>query len=94
MLKVQTPTGTIELTAAQEQRFRSLSDADVCELLNTGADFYALAVLVERAGIRFDPVGERFRHGRMRVYTDVLCHREESCTRRERVKQPSGSYSV
>jgi hypothetical protein len=55
MLRLDTPTGSLELSADQERALRAMSDADVCRELNCGHDLYVFAVLKERPQIQLHP---------------------------------------
>jgi hypothetical protein len=55
MLRLETHTGSIELSAEQERVLRSMSDAAVCRALNRGADPLVVAVIKERSQIQPHP---------------------------------------
>lgn len=55
MLRLESTTGSIELSAEQERILRSMSDADVCRALNRGRDPFVLAVIKERPQIQLHP---------------------------------------
>ena len=48
MLRLESPSGSIELLPEQERVLRSMSDAAVCRALNSGRDPWVLAVVRER----------------------------------------------
>lgn len=54
MLKLDTPTGSVELSADQERAMRAMTDADVCRELNRGGDPFIFAVLKERPQIHLN----------------------------------------
>jgi hypothetical protein len=56
MLRLETPTGSMELSAEQERQVRSMSDSAVCRAMNAGADLFVFAALKERPHITFDRV--------------------------------------
>jgi hypothetical protein len=55
MLRLESDTGSIELSAEQERTLRSMSDAAVCRALNRGRDPWVLAVIRERPNIHLQP---------------------------------------
>jgi hypothetical protein len=55
MLKLETSTGSLELSADQERAVRSMTDAEVCRALNRGSDPFVLAALKERPQIQLHP---------------------------------------
>lgn len=55
MLRLESATGSIELSAEQERALRSMSDAEVCRALNRGGDPFVLAVVKERPQILLHP---------------------------------------
>jgi hypothetical protein len=55
MLRLDSDTGSIELSAEQERGLRAMSDADVCRALNRGGDPFVFAALKERPRIQLHP---------------------------------------
>lgn len=55
MLRLDTPTGSLELSADQERAVRSMTDADLCRELNRGNDPFVFAALKERPQIHLHP---------------------------------------
>jgi hypothetical protein len=55
MLRIETPTGSLELSATEERTVRSMSDADICRELNNGERLFMFAALKERPNIRLHP---------------------------------------
>jgi hypothetical protein len=55
MLRLESTTGSIELSAEQERGLRSMSDAAVCRALNRGGDPFLFAALKERPQIHLHP---------------------------------------
>jgi len=55
MLRLESNTGSVELSAEQERALRSMSDAAVCRALNRGRDPFVLAVVKERPQIHLHP---------------------------------------
>lgn len=55
MLRLESDTGSIELSAEQERGLRSLSDAELCHALNRGRDPFVFAALKERPQIHLHP---------------------------------------
>lgn len=55
MLRLESTSGSIELSAEQERSLRSMSDADVCRALNRGRDPFIFAALKERPQIQLHP---------------------------------------
>jgi len=55
VLKLDTPTGSLELSADQERAVRSMTDAEVCRALNHGSDPFVWVALKERPQIQRHP---------------------------------------
>ena len=55
MLRLESDSGSIELSAEQERTLRAMSDDAVCRALNRGRDPFVLAALKERPQIHLHP---------------------------------------
>ena len=55
MLRLRTPTGSLELTAEEERQVRGMSDWELCVALNRTAQLHHFAAVSERPNLLFAP---------------------------------------